>query len=235
MQVSKHVPAMIPLIAVLSISAAQAQTTIGHLSNGAPTTSFVSSFGPYLGQVFTTPADNVLNSFTVQMGQDDTSIDFSVYAFNTTSEQIVGSDLFSGNLTSSTVIQTTAPNIIYNEYTFTPDGGGLSLITGDTYIALIKNTLPGQVASAPLFLNGNNYVADYCPGGYAVAGGYAPAFPTHGPVADFMPITPPTGDLAFNATFTPAPAVPEASTTVSFGLLLALGAGVVTFKRKRRA
>jgi len=64
---------------------------------------------------------------------------------------------------------------------------------------------------------------------YMGAGGDGAAY------QDFKGVrSPVNSDMAFSLTDAPIPAVPEASTTVSLGLLLALGMGGMVLARKRR-
>ena len=240
MQVSKHVPAMIPLIAVLSISTAQAQTTIDTTSSANSS----SGSGPLVyveGQTFTAPTDSVLNDFTFLLQSAYPSYPFQTSPFRFEIAPFIQTGF---GRTPLEIFGTTGPSIFTSgPYSNLPYGqpgvpnftsvtfnvGGLALTPGAQYAAII-NIQPYATDTTILpFIQAvaADPPSDAYSGGFLFIGSNKNSIESVGGANNF--------DTAFIAHFSPSPAVPETSTTVSLGLLLALGAGVVAFRRKGRA
>jgi len=238
-----HLRPLVPRFALTSLCAfglfsippVAAQTTIGPTGNGAEANSNFDYSGAYYGQVFVVPADNVLNSFSVQVANVSPLANFSLYAFTltqgfasgTAAGVITGDPLYSsGPIAGATVPTGDSPGTAL-EYTYQTDG--LTLTQGGTYLALIQNiTPPPAQTQAPAFADSQfNY--QYYPGyNYDPSGALVFGLSPTDTFFQFYA----GSDLAFRASFSPA-VVPETSTVVSMGLLLVLGFGGIVIVKKK--
>ena len=181
----------------------QAQTVVTDFPAGSGT--FTAAFSIF-GESFTTPSDNVLNTFAYQLDNLG-PLTLSIYAYNDTTNMTVGSPLFTSALTASSTVQG------QSGYAFTT--GNLSLTSGSVYAALLSGSAG---YSGPI-------KSDVYAGGKALAGNSVP-----GPLNNFF-----SGgfDTLFRAEFTPAaPAVPEPGT---IALLTGLSLTGAAFLRRRKA
>lgn len=80
--------------ASLAVPAA-AETTIGTTVNGTQAKNTIGTGFSFLGQVFTSPTDNVLTSFSVQLLDVEPDTRFTIYAFDTGTHMTTGAPLFS--------------------------------------------------------------------------------------------------------------------------------------------
>ena len=215
---------------LVGIQPATADTTIDTLS-------FVNSYSGYgykfAGQTFTAPQDSILTSFSFQLtsspyeGTPDHRGFLTLFvAPYDTQTQLAGPTLF----TSSPLPLQPSNRPDGALYTFAT--GQLTLAAGQKYLAYVfssdsfdlmefkSNTYDSDPSSSKF--------GDAYPAGEAVASNNLSL-----PFTPFADVTK-TIDLGFIAKFSTP--VPEASTTVSFGLLLALGlGGTVVAARRRKA
>ena len=195
-------------IAGLTGTAARAQTTISTIP-GNILWSTGGSMPIVIGQTFTTPADNVLTSFALQLDNTQ-ALTLSVFAYNESTNTAVGGPLFTSAPTSPTLVAGR------NGYSFST--GELSLTTGQVYAALLSGTTSysGPRTAGP---------PDPYAGGKFIIGDNLP-----GPFTPWESIFGGTRDLTFTATFV----IPEPGTLtlLGTGALGLLGYG---WRRRRRA
>lgn len=200
-------PAAVALIALANFaSAARAQTTISTL----PANNTFGTAYTIIGQTFTTPDDNVLTNFSLQLF-GIRPLTMSVFAYNDLADTIVGGALFTSVPTEATLVGG------LNGYSF--DLNGLNLTTGQTYAALVRGTTTfngRQTVGAPdayaggKFIIGTNLVDPFTPWESLFGG---------------------KRDLAFTATFSSAQAIPEPA---SWALLASVGVPTLIFFKRRK-
>lgn len=200
--------------------AVAAQTTIGAPGGGEVRTWGVGNTRFY-GQTFTTPTENILNSFSLWLGRASPlsstpppSINFRayVYAWNNVARRASGSALFTSALTNHAASSSTP----FTQYAF--GTGGLGLVSGKMYVMFIE----AVSGSGGIFVQ-SNVKNDYKQGDFFFNNSTSPTTTWSGP--GFPTAT----DLKFDATFS---AVPEPSTWIllATGLVL-LGVGARTRRR----
>lgn len=201
-------------LAALTVSfflsgAAWAQTTITQ-----PVTDFGASYSDgneRIGQVVTVPADNRLDSWTINVNHN--GVDFVVrplvYLWDGT--QMVGAPVYSG---APVTVTNAAPA---QAYTF--NTGGVTLIAGQQYVLLGQFETPGGLGTIR-FNSGGGYA-----GGSLVSGNLLATA-----------LTPSPSDLQFTAEFSPAPVVtiPTLSEWAMILLALALGGAAALILSRRR-
>ncbi len=200
----------LPALAVLAClpSLAHAQTIITTIP---ASNSITINSRPIVGETFTAPTDNILNSFAFQLDQT-TALTFSVYAYNQAANVTVGPALFTSAPATSTTVQGS------NGYTF--NTGNLVLTTGSVYAALLSGTSPytGPAVVGP---------PDAYTGGTIV---YSSSI-----TSTFIDVSASIGrpaDLAFRASFSSA-AVPEPGSVALLVGLGVSGAGLLVRRRQR--
>ena len=140
-------------IAGLTGTAARAQTTISTIP-GNILWSTGGSMPIVIGQTFTTPADNVLTSFALQLDNTQ-ALTLSVFAYDAATDTTVGGALFASAPTSPTLLPGG------NGYSFSTDD--LALTTGQLYAALLSGTTSysGILTGGPpdAYAGGNSIIA----------------------------------------------------------------------------
>ncbi len=170
------------------------------------------------GQTITTPADNVLTSFSFWLGRTSTnfpdpsnpSLAFMayVYAWDDVSNQAVGTALY----TSGVLTHNATPATPFTEYTF--NTGGLPLITGDMYALFLSTSgltgtgrIQWETATTDEYADGNFIFQN---NGEDTGEWTSSAWSSNS-----------FSDLHFEANFTSATTVPEPATLALLGVALA--------------
>ena len=205
-------------------AAAQTIDTLSAQSNDVGV--FGPTHTPTYGQTIISPITGSLLDFTFNVqndGGNPITADAEVYAYNSATNKASGPAL------SQSAPFTLAAN---NTFTLVTAPSGAAVTAGSEYVLLFTTSglQSGQPYSFALF--GSSPKASYPSGAFV----YMNNGDDHSQLTSsaFRPyILAP--NLAFKANFVPVPAVPEASTTASLGLLLALGMGglVVAARRKK--
>jgi hypothetical protein len=197
-------------------------TDFNFYPNNTVTGSF-STQADFVGETFTTPADNVLTNFTFELDGSNGPIELSIYNWDEADGKLTGNSLF-------TSVPTSSPNNVFgfSDDTYSFSIPGLALTTNGSYVAVLQGTngFVGPMAiggTLPTLMPGDPY-----PGGEYVVGnslndltGIDLDIP--GLVLHF--------DLVFSAHFSSA--VPEPGAYVLLASLGCSGAGFLLRRRKR--
>lgn len=207
---------------------AGSQTVISTTGGGAPLTPFGKPDAQTFGQTFTTPTDNLLQSFTFYLSPAP-SLTFRAYVFawNAPSVRATGSALF----TSSPIIGPGPLGSGFNAITV--NVGGLLLNSDAMYVAFFSSSGQGTLGEVALQSSWDSPATNMYSGGSFVFlnnGENTGAFTTQAWSTDRQG---PGSDARFTMAFTSA--APEPSSLIlSLTGVLSLGAVTVVRRRKSR-